>query len=184
MKLYSLNMILFIFTLLNINICHSQEFKETENVIFLLGQLQVSLPSNFSKLTRDIIELKYPYSNNSPQEVYSDEFGKVNFTASLRENMPTEPHHLNEVKEVLVNNIQQNNITIIKEGFTQIDDKKFVLIEFTSEGVDEMIYNIMYASSLKGKLLIGNFNFPNMEFVKWYDRGLNTIKSMLIPLNE
>lgn len=171
----SLNKILIAFLLIT-NTCFSQE--QGNKVNFISGQLEVSLPNDFYKMTEEAIQVKYPYKNNRPQEVYTDELGKVNFTASLRENMPTQEYHLPEVKKVLLSNIEKRGVTLISDKFIKVNGKVFILLEFTSQGLDKEIYNMMYASNLNGKLLIGSFNFPNAEYDTWYNEAKYTISSL------
>jgi len=148
-------------------------------VKMLSAKIEVSLPDNFYRMTQEAIDIKYPYNSNKPQEVYTDKLGEINFTASLRENLPTEERHLPEVKKVLLKNIKTRGVSIVSDKFIKINNKVYILIEFISQGLDKKIYNMLYASNLNGKLLIGNFNFPNNEYDKKYNEAkyaLNTLK--------
>lgn len=141
------------------------------------GKLKISVPVSFTELSADKIAIKYPNAGNRPNVVYSNERASVNvgFTQIA---MPTEQEDLLEVKEVLSQQLQAAKPINFQSRIERIDGSDYVVFEFESQAIDSKIYNLMFATDVDGKLLMGTFNCTEALKGEWQLRAKEILASV------
>lgn len=141
------------------------------------GKLKVSIPRSFSEMSTDMIAVKYPNAVNRPNVVYTNDRANVN-VALTRVEMPTEQEDIPEVKEVLSQQLQAAKPMNFQSRIEKINGSDVVVFEFESQAVDSKIYNLMFATDVDGKLLIGTFNCTEALKKEWQSRGKEILLSI------
>lgn len=151
-----------------------QEAKEASSfyrtVSLYGGKLKVSVPVSFTEMSAAKIAIKYPNAGNRPNVVYTNERASVNVTFT-QVAMPTEQEDLPEVKEVLSQQLQAVKPMNFQSRIEKINGFDYAVFEFESQALDSRIYNLMFATDVDGKLLIGTFNCTEALKEEWHLRA-------------
>ena len=149
-------------------------------VTFDGGSVSFVVPDDFTELTTEEITAKYPAAN-APKNVV----GNKGRTTSIA-------YQLQEQK------VKLSNLPDVKKAFTQVFDRvipgiqwkqnalvdfagqKWLLMEMTSQAIDQDIHNIVLITSHKGKMLMFNFNSTKTEFPKVQKALRDSIKSITL----
>jgi len=144
------------------------------------GKVLYSKPVNFAPMSKEMVDLKYP-SLNQPDEVLSESTGAVSLAFSYTDNK-VEVTDFEVFKTILKKSFSnlyptaqwKRNEIINQNGST------FIVLEFTSTAIDTQIHNIMYGTSVNGRLMLISFNTTIEKVNKWLPVGKKIMSSVSI----
>ncbi len=169
--------ILLVIILLVSPLVHATEFISRSA---LGDKVSLKVPTNFAPMTKEILELKYP-SSRRPTEVLSNETGGVSLAFNHTNNR-IKPEQLKEAHKVLsktFHNMYPFANWLRDEIFVR-NGKDYIVLELVTPAMDTSIHNIMYATSVDGRLLLVSFNTTIEESKVWLPIGKEIMKSLVI----
>ena len=143
------------------------------------GNVEISFPKELKPMTDEMYNFKYRMANK-PELCLSDESMEISLIGSLRQENSTDKD-LEQILKASVNNlkIKRPDAEIIFNGVKIINDKKIAIIKFTSQAIDQKVFNYMFFTSVNGKTFMASFNCIETLHKKWEpiaDEIINTIK--------
>jgi hypothetical protein len=144
----------------------------------MLGKVEVSVPRPFKIMDEEMIAVKYPLKQEAEFQVYTDEDATVNIAFEHLPNIAT-LQDLPAIKQVLEHEFNQPEIDFRKSEIKKINSRDFIVIEMITPAADTRVYNLMFLTSLDGKLLMGTFNCTVNKQKEWQpiaERIVNSIK--------
>ncbi len=141
---------------------------ELEKISLLDNKVTIFAPKGFTKMTEEMLAIKYPAGANKPQWVLSDEDATVNLaynytTYKIDDNGI--PGFTDEMLTVLKTN--RKDIEFIDDGILLQDGKNIGYIKFISEAKDQKVFNFLFYISVDNRLLLFTFNCINRLRKKW-----------------
>ena len=134
---------------------------------FLTGKVEVSVPEQLQLMDKKMFELKYPYENPTTTIAYGDEDATVSLLISPRQDKATQAD-LPKYQQMLNNSFSNNpSIDFKKSEIKNINGRDFIVIEMITPAADTRVYNIMFVTSLEGKLLMNTFNCTVEKMKEW-----------------
>lgn len=147
------------------NIYDEEVYAGNERLHFIPTKLfdskaEVMLPDSFMNMPEILAETKYP-SVQRPQVIKTNENGTVNFCFNLFES-PIEKEQIEPASASFRSILQKAQPSVM-----QLEHKTECLIDtdiswfaFRSFSMDEQIYNLIFITSIGGKLMNGTMNCP------------------------
>ncbi|MCM1259283.1 MAG: hypothetical protein NC307_15765 [Roseburia sp.] len=131
------------------------------------GKMQMMLPVSFTDMPMELAKLKYPMEQ-CPQVIKSNEATDINFTFSLAD-QPLTNDQVKQVRDSLKRVLKtvRPDMRFMEEGMEEMGEGSIGWFELTYSGIDTKIYNIMYFTTIAGKMMHGIFNCPAREAVNW-----------------
>lgn len=144
-----------------------------KNIIFrerevIKGKLWIWMPDEFGPLSKDLARLKYP-NENRPDVIYTNKETTVNVTFShKREKLKEgEEEEIRNYMKEIVKRVQTSS-EMIEEGTVKTEEGCLLAwFDFVTPAIDTDIYNLMFFSSLGGRLLIGSCNCLDADREDW-----------------
>lgn len=132
------------------------------------GSITLVVPDDFTELSQEEINLKFP-SVNAPKQVVGNENRATTIAFKFHDepmeesDLPDAQKAFTQVFDRIVPGIEWKRNNIVKFA-----GQKWLLMEMTSRAIDQDIHNILLLTPHKGKMLAFNFNstkadFPRME---------------------
>lgn len=142
------------------------------------GLMKIMLPDDFVDMPAGIAKIKYP-SADRPQIIKTDLTGSINFTFSMLNASVEEAKLEAAVKGVkqMIKNLQPMN-RFYDELTERTQSGLVSMFDYKSHAVDTQIYNIVYMTLIRGKIMHGSFNCDIKEKDNWHDTALQVIKSI------
>jgi len=140
-------------------------FRERE---VIKGKLWIRMPDEFGPLSKDLARLKYP-NENRPDVIYTNKETTVNVTFShKREKLKEgEEEEIRNYMKEIVKRVQTSS-EMIEEGTVKTEEGCLLAwFDFVTPAIDTDIYNLMFFSSLGGRLLIGSCNCLDADREDW-----------------
>lgn len=155
-----------------------------ERVILINGKVTVDLPIGFGLMSEEMLASKYPASNR-PTIVYTNQDGTVNFVFNHTANKIPQ----GRLKDFLPSFTNQfgkiyPNIVWLEKKLKTINNEEFIVLEFITPALDSKIYNIMYITSLEGKMLMCSFNSLESQKDEWESKAKKSLNSILLEKNN
>ena len=143
-------------------------------------KLFVLLPHNFELLPDEILKMKYPTANR-PKIVYSNKGGTINFAFNHTKNKVrlSQLSSFKSYMEKTFSNMYPTAVWISKE-LKKVNGVNFGVLEFISPAMDTKIYNLMYYTSVNGRLLICSFNCLLKQKSEWEEIAKKMYQSIKI----
>ena len=145
----------------------------------LSNKLSLLMPNNFKLMGRALLEKKYPSEGRRPTEVYTNENASINIAFNHTQNKAT-LDQLPEIESVLEKQFQNPSVSFEKSEIRKINGRDFILIEFVSPAVDTQIYNLMFITSVEGRLLMGTFNCTENQRTNWESKAKEIVSSVIV----
>lgn len=148
------------------------------------GAVSIKLPSNFTRMDKELIKQKYP-SEKAPKEVYTDPTGAVNFAFKYSEDKLSDAD-LPKFREFMVRLIgrQYPKATWHQKDIRKINGKMGLVLELTTQAIDTDVRNLMLVISVKGRLLVVSFNVTKELEKQWLAIGRTSIESIKISATQ
>lgn len=139
-------------------------FQERE---ILKNQMWIWLPDEFAPLGKEMVKIKYP-NENRPDLIYSNTETTVNVSFSHRLEKLTagqEREVCDSVGQVIQNLYPGCNM--IGKDTVLAGELEVAWMDFVTPAMDAQIYNLMFFTRLKGRLLMGNCNCLAQDREDW-----------------
>ena len=141
---------------------------ELLKISLLDNKVTILAPKGFTKMTEEMLALKYPVSANKPQWVLTDKDGAVNlayhYTSTAMDDNGI-PAFTDEMLALLKTN--RKDIEFIDDGILLEDGKNIGYIKFTSQAEDQKNFNFLFYISIDNRLLLFTFNCISKLRKKW-----------------
>lgn len=153
---------------------------ELSKIVALNGKVELKAPSNFGPMPKEILELKYP-SSRRPTEVLSDKTGGVSLAFNHTQNM-LQPYQINEIHQYM-SKVFRNlhpSATWFRDEVIEQSGSKFFVLELITPAIDTKIHNIIYGTSVDGRLLMVAFNTTVQQSKEWLPIGKKIMSSIIV----
>lgn len=140
------------------------------------GKMWLWMPDEFGPLSKELARLKYP-NENRPDIIYTNKETTVNVTFShKREKLKEgEEEEIRNYMKEIVKRVQTSS-EMIEEGTVKTEEGcLLVWFDFVTSAIDTDIYNLMFFSSLEGRLLIGSCNCLEADRGDWKELFLQML---------
>jgi hypothetical protein len=110
---------------------------------------------------------KYP-NRTRPILALSDENGEVNLLADMTSQQLSE-NQLSAYKDFRIEHLKKgpSDVKILEDSVVNINGMKVAYIKFTSQAVDQNIFNYYFFAIVDGKILLFTFNCIGKLRAKW-----------------
>jgi hypothetical protein len=142
-----------------------------EQIILEKGAITFDVPTGFTKLTAEEIQIKFP-PTKSQTFVVGNKDRTVTAAYGLT-NIGTPPEKLTDtdLPDIQKGMAQGFNSRIpgikwIKNEITNINAQQWIFFEMTSKADDQDIHNMILVTFFRGQVFIVNFNSTKSEFQK------------------
>ncbi|NQZ30964.1 MAG: hypothetical protein HRU06_06795 [Oceanospirillaceae bacterium] len=151
---------------------------EFSTVEVLNGKVTIDIPKNFTQMTKEVLALKYPNSRR-PTEVLSDETGGISiaFNHTASKIQPSQINDAHIAFSKMFHNLYPSAKWIRDEVIEQ-NGSAFIIMELITPAIDTKIHNIIYGSSVDGRLLFVAFNTTVEQSKIWLPIGKRMMSSL------
>lgn len=131
------------------------------------GKARVMLPDTFEDMPDLMAEVKYP-SSQRPKVIKTSEDGSVNFCFNLFKS-PIEQKSIESVAINFQSTLQRTQPSLVLVGHktNHLLDTDISWFDFYSFSIDEQMYNLLFVTSIGGKLMNGAMNCPRILERDW-----------------
>ncbi len=153
----------------------NMEFHERE---IIKKQLWIWLPDEFDLLSQEMARLKYP-AENRPDIIYTSQDTTVNISFSRKTAWMEsgEEEKIRDSVEQMMLRLYPS-ASIIDKQTVLSDKKRLAWFDFVTPALDMDIYNLMFFTSLQGKLLMGSCNCLSGDQNDWKNVFLQMLASV------
>lgn len=153
------------------------EFRERE---IIKKMLWMWLPDGFGPLSGEMARLKYP-NENRPDIIYTNPGTTINVTFSHKTDRLEEGQE-EEIRDYMGEIVQRLHPSseIIEKNTAEAENCRLAWFDFVTPAIDTDIYNIMFFTSLQGRLLMGGCNCLDEDKDVWKElfvQMLGTVRS-------
>lgn len=121
-------------------------------------------PPGFTTLNKDEIAQKYP-SDHAPSLVVGDAQRTTTIAYTLKSHgLPSEDLEIAQSHLEAALTREVPGLEWIDRRLERIDGLQWIVLEMRSQAIDADIHNIMLVTSLRGKMLVFNFNSTRQAF--------------------
>jgi hypothetical protein len=140
---------------------------ELEKKEVLQKKIQVLVPKNWKALPVTLIKTKYPGAQ-PPQEVYTDSSGQLSLAFNHTDSklLSSQLHTYANVLKASLNKANPQ-ATWLQSGFIHVEGKEIGFFKLVSNVNGQKIFNQVYFTELKGRLLLGTFNCTESKLESW-----------------
>lgn len=154
---------------------------ELETRSLLNDKIEILVPKEFKEMSKELLDVKYPRTQNRPSYVLTDEGATVNVAFT----------HLPNAADKTVIEAYKNSIKSSYEkafptavwkgdGVATINDKQVGYLKLITQAADQKVYNYLFMTDVDGKLLIGTFNCTEKLMPEWEEVGEKIVKSLKV----
>jgi hypothetical protein len=143
-------------------------------------KVEILLPTDFEIMSEEMMQWKYP-SEQRPTLVYTDETGGVN-VAFNHTTSTVEEAEFESLKNYLVSTMKNKYPTAKWKGtgIQTIHGRKVGYLELITPAIDTDIYNLLFFTTLDGRLLICTFNCVARKQKVWLEPAQEIMHSLTI----
>lgn len=150
----------------------------------LQERAKIYMPKDFEELSAEEIELLYPLGNR-PQIVFGNSY--FDFTIGFNHTDHKMPDTMMVEFAKVVKTLLEKagpKVRIFKEDAFEVNETQFSSLEFTSHTLTDVVYNMMFFTSLEEKVLIGFINFNSKNLKRHKAIAMEVIKSFCFMKGE
>ena len=154
--------------------------EELIEVRLLSDKVTILAPKGFGAMPANLLEIKYPLSSR-PTEVLSDSTGGVTLAFNHTENT-MQASQVGEA-HVAMSHVFHNmypSATWFRDEIIEQNGRTFMVMELITPAMDTKIHNIMYGTSVDGRLLLAAFNTTIEQSEKWLPIGKKIMSSLTV----
>ncbi len=167
----------------NTDIQKGSVFAGDQKLLFLereiyKNQMWMWIPDKFSLLSREFVKIKYP-SESRPEIIYANSDTTVNIAFSHKQEKLAagqEAEVLDDLGYVLRH--LYPTCKIYDQDSVRAGENEVAWMDFVTPAMDSEIYNMMFVTPLKGRLLIGTCNCLDSDREDWKDLFVQMIATM------
>jgi hypothetical protein len=144
------------------------------------GKVTIFTPKNFTPMTQEVVEIKYP-SSRRPSDVLTDETTQVTLAFNHTNNRMLKTDLIKAHKTIskMFHNLYPS-AEWVRDEVIQQNGHPFIVLELVTPAIDTKIHNIMYATSVDGRFLLVSFNTTVEKAQEWLPRGKKMMESISI----
>lgn len=145
------------------------------------GAVTFTLPQGFQAMSAELLATKYPAGANAPQHAYATASTRVSLAVTFSPanvTMEQLPQLMQEFERLLPR--LNPSIRWVTRELVEINGRRFVHLEFTSEAIDTPIHNHTFITSFRGKMLGFNYNATDEEYDAHRDALLRSSGSIQV----
>jgi hypothetical protein len=160
----------------------SKSTVELEAKSFFKDQVELKIPTDFTLMTQEMMEMKYP-SEQRPTLVYTDETGGINVALNLTPSKASQellPQYLESLIQTFKNVHPYANWK--GNGISEINGRNVGFMALITPAVDTEIYNLIFFTDVDGKLLFCSFNCTKKSIKKWEVTAKEIMNSLKVTL--
>lgn len=159
-------------------------YYEFEKSDFFDEKLSMYIPKDFEDMSLESIKLNYT-PENRPDVIKCNEKENTLITLKIIDS-PLDEEQVKKLKDVMKESVKNTNpINVFYEdGVLEVDSKNIGFFEFKSYTIDEPLCNLMFFLEFEGKILMGTFSCPYVEYGEWRDIAFDVIKTIRVIKNE
>lgn len=141
-------------------------------------QLWMWLPDEFDLLSGEMARIKYP-AESRPEIIYSSQDMTVNisFSRKTAEMKPGEEEEIRDEVEEMIRRLYSSG-SIMDKQTAAAEKNRLAWFDFVSPALDMDVYNLIFFTSLQGKLLTGACNCLSGDKDEWKDVFLQMLASV------
>lgn len=148
---------------------------------FFDNKMKIMLPKCFDDMPIELAKIKYPMEQR-PKIIKTNEKTDINISLNLTH----QPYVDNQAKVVLkalknaIANVHQNNLFLEQNIETNEYGATIAWFEFISHGIDGRLYNLMFFTSVDGKMMNGVCNCAEKDLLNWRVVFMEILKTINI----
>lgn len=142
------------------------------------GSVRIMVPESFVPMPEELARLKYA-SEQRPQVIESSLDGSVNLTMSYF----AEKLKADEVERTKT--VFKTAITVLNPANVFYDDvvrplgkTQLSWFDYRGYALDDQLYNLMFVTSIEGRMLFGTFNCRFSDYGEWKPAAVQMIESI------
>lgn len=134
----------------------------------LKKQLWMWIPDEFAPLGKEMARVKYP-SEQRPDLIYTNPETTVNVSFSHKQDKMDDGQEVSvrDCMEPLIKKLYPS--CSVDHGSVQAVDHEVAWLDFVSPAMDLPVYNLMFFTTVKNRLLLGSFNCLEADQDNWKD---------------
>ena len=143
------------------------------------GAFSIAMPESFVEMPSETAAEKYP-SVDRPQLIFSNEDGTINLTFSYTEYAIQPDEVENSIKgfKLVIKRMFPAN-TFYDLKCEPLNEAKLGYFDYRSYALDDDLYNIIFATGIDGRLLIGTFSCLFTHKKYWQPLAQQMMQSIL-----
>ena len=129
-----------------------------QKVTVIDQKVEILVPKDLTKMTDQFWNIKYP-NRTRPILALSDDNGEINLLADMTSQELSEKQ-LSAYKDFRIDHLKQgpSNVKILEDSIIDVNKKKVGYIKFSSQAIDQSIFNYYFFIIVDGKVLLFTFN--------------------------
>ena len=141
------------------------------------GQLWMWLPKDFGILNEKYTQMKYP--SGRLDVIYSNKETTINISFMYKQEKlePGEEKEICGYLGQIVRNLYPTG-DVLGESCVQAGENEVACVEFVTPAMDGTIYNMMFVTSLKGRMILGTCNCLKEDQEDWRDLFVQMLETI------
>jgi hypothetical protein len=151
-----------------------------QKVTVIDQKVEILVPKDLTKMTDQFWNTKYP-NRQRPILVLSDGNGEINLLADMTLQELSEKQ-LSAYKDFRIDHLKQgpSQVKILEDSIINVNERKVGYIKFTSQAIDQNIFNYYFFVIVDGKVLLFTFNCIEKLRAKWEKLADNMVISLKV----
>lgn len=161
----------------------NNEMFEFKQQVIYEDKMSIMLPVNFVSMPEKMAKIKYP-SESRPQIIKTDYSGAVNFTFNLFDTAIC-PNQIQGACDTMKKIIKNMNPAYIfyEQKTEECRNTVCSFFDYKSYAMDAHVYNLVYVTSIGGKVMQGTFNCRFQDMEQWKNAAIQ-VKNSILDLTE
>ena len=147
--------------------------------------MKIMLPEKFEDMPLEVAKIKYPMEQR-PAVIKTNEKTDINISLNLTQ----QPYENKQAEAVLkifkgaIANVYPNNLFMEQKIEVNPYGTTIAWFDFISHGIDGRLYNLMFFTSVDGKLMNGVCNCAEQDLKNWRVVFMDVLKTIRISQGE
>lgn len=142
------------------------------------SNVEIEVFKELDPMPQSLFELKYPFEHFHTTQTYSNADGTITLLMSIRPETVSYEDLRNYPRTIATSFANNPSIELKQNRIRKINNRDFIVVEMITSAVDAQIYNLIYITSLEGKLLVCTFNCTLDKLSKWKPIGEKMLDSI------
>ncbi|WP_316835075.1 hypothetical protein [Pedobacter nutrimenti] len=143
------------------------------------GRATFPIPVEFTKMSEKMISMKYRSSNVRPTEAFTDSKGAVNLGFRITSQVASQVD-LAQIADEMLGQFHALNFKNINGEIKRVNGRDVIVFQFISPAIDTEIYNLIFATDIDGKLMVGTFNCVIRLKNQWESKAKTMLSSLRV----
>ncbi|RYZ26838.1 MAG: hypothetical protein EOO10_14430 [Chitinophagaceae bacterium] len=149
-----------------------------DTISLLSDRVKLLAPVELKSMSDEMWTAKYQ-RRKRPLLVLSDEDGEVNLLADMTQ-MAVSENQVTAFKDTQIQQLKKSRLdmVVIAEGIKTVNGKHVGYFKFSTQAVDQKVFNYYFFTSVDGKLLLFSFNSIEKLRKKWEQTADEIVSSL------